>query len=238
MRQPLFYDAVKVDGPKKKILEFNATDNFMDEKELKHFETLCNALADKNQFYTTKLNDYHNALMTKLIDLPSARVFPCLDLYRIFLLHPDCTCHYKKYELGANHVYSLCAPLNDKAASDPCRMLAMRCLANLSREQTSTYVLKEKKDKVIGIVASNLSNAKSTVREAAITVLLNYSIMVLQKEDHDMRIQILSSFGVYQDGLKSETDGQCKMRLVATVNNLCYKNYEAKKLAQSMKLLP
>jgi hypothetical protein len=67
-------------------------------------------------------------------------------------------------------------------------MLAMRCLANLSREQTSTYVLKEKKDKVIGIVASNLSNAKSTVREAAITVLLNYSIMVLQKEDHDMRI--------------------------------------------------
>jgi hypothetical protein len=48
MRQPLFYDAVKVDGPKKKILEFNATDNFMDEKELKHFETLCNALADKN----------------------------------------------------------------------------------------------------------------------------------------------------------------------------------------------
>ena len=38
MRSYLFYDAVKIDGAKKKILEFNATDNFMDDKELKSFE--------------------------------------------------------------------------------------------------------------------------------------------------------------------------------------------------------
>ena len=67
MRQPLFYEAVKVDGPKNKILEFNQTDNFMDEKELKHFESMCNALSDRANFFNTKLNDYHNELMAKLI---------------------------------------------------------------------------------------------------------------------------------------------------------------------------
>jgi hypothetical protein len=48
MRTMLFYDACKIEGPKKKILEFNATHNFMNEKELKVFETLCTALEDKS----------------------------------------------------------------------------------------------------------------------------------------------------------------------------------------------
>jgi len=44
MRTNLWYDAVKIDGPKKKILEFNDTDKFMDDKELKHFNGLCEVL--------------------------------------------------------------------------------------------------------------------------------------------------------------------------------------------------
>ena len=34
MRSYLFYDAVKIDGPKKKILEFNATDNFLVDRDV------------------------------------------------------------------------------------------------------------------------------------------------------------------------------------------------------------
>jgi hypothetical protein len=41
MRQFLFYDAVKIDGPKKKLLEFNSESAFFDDKELKHFDGLC-----------------------------------------------------------------------------------------------------------------------------------------------------------------------------------------------------
>ena len=48
MKHFLFYEAVKIDGPKNKILEFNGTDNFMEDKELKHFESLCGVLADKD----------------------------------------------------------------------------------------------------------------------------------------------------------------------------------------------
>lgn len=179
MRTHLYYEAVKIDGPKNKILEFNGQDAFMDEKELKHFETLCQVLSDKNKYYNTKINEYHEALLSKLIQLPSAKVFPCLDLYRIFLLHPDSSCHYKKFELGSNHVFMLLAPLTDPSAGDPAKMLAMRCLCNLFREQTSIYVLRERREKVVWAVSSHLSNPKSTVREAAITVLLNFSILVL-----------------------------------------------------------
>jgi len=58
MRTYLYYDAVKIDGPKKKILEFNETDKFMDDKDLKVFEGLCEALKDKDNFYNTKITDY------------------------------------------------------------------------------------------------------------------------------------------------------------------------------------
>lgn len=60
MRTCLFYDAVKIDGPKKKILEFNATHNFMNEKDLKVFESLITVLEDKNKYYNTKINDYQS----------------------------------------------------------------------------------------------------------------------------------------------------------------------------------
>lgn len=47
----MLYDAVKIDGPQKKILEFNAEDNFMDTKELKTFDRMCTSLSNKNNFW-------------------------------------------------------------------------------------------------------------------------------------------------------------------------------------------
>jgi hypothetical protein len=51
MKKELLYDAVKIDGPKKKILEFNEADNFLAGKELMHFEQLCEVLKDKAAYW-------------------------------------------------------------------------------------------------------------------------------------------------------------------------------------------
>lgn len=114
MRTPLYYDTVKIDGAKKKILEFNETEKFMDDKELRHFEALCSALENKTNYHMTKIVDYGNVLMAKLINLRTEIVFPMLDLYRIFLCHPDMTCHFKKYEDSKSRIYTMVSHLNDK----------------------------------------------------------------------------------------------------------------------------
>ena len=113
MRQALFYDAVKIAGPQKKINEFQEQHQFMDEKEVKVFAKLCEVLADPNKYYLTKVDDYAFALLVKLIEQPVDRVFPCLDLYRIFLCHPDMTTHFKKFEDGAARVYAMLAVLEN-----------------------------------------------------------------------------------------------------------------------------
>jgi PUL domain len=69
--------------------------------------------------------------MAKLIRISLDKVFPCLDLYRIFLTHPDSANHFKKFEDGLTYVFGMASILNDKASSDPTKMLALRCLANM-----------------------------------------------------------------------------------------------------------
>jgi hypothetical protein len=188
MRTPLFYDTVKIDGAKKKILEFNETEKFMDEKELKHFEVLCTAIESKDKYHMTKIVDYGSVLMAKLINLRTEIVFPCLDMYRIFLCHPDMTCHFKKYEDGKSRIWTMVNHLNDKNATDPTIMLALRCLCNFFNDQSGVFGLREMRQRVMEAVAGHLGNAKNTIKESAITVFLNYSVVYLMKDDPEGRI--------------------------------------------------
>jgi hypothetical protein len=175
--------------------------------------------------------------MAKLIKLPTAKVFPCLDLYRIFLLHPDSVCHWKKYETGGSNLYTLLGPLTDPLAGDPAKMCALRCVSNLFREQTAVYILREKATKTIDCIKNHLANPKANVRNGVLTILLNYSVIQLQKDDHDLRMTILGAFNVYKSGVSSETDDANKKLMQAAVQNLTYKNYEAKKLAKELNLI-
>lgn len=169
-------------------------------------------------------------LLDKLIQLPADKVFPCLDLYRIFLCHPDATCHSKKYEEGSHHVSSICTHLRDKSAGDPAKMLALRCLVNMFKEHTWIFVLKGNAERVIESVAPHLSNPKTNVRESAITVFLNFSITYLQKNDApDRKIQIISAMAL----LANEKEESCQKRARATINNLTYKDKDCKQLADS-----
>ena len=146
MRNLLNYDAVKIEGPKKKILEFNQELNVMDEKELKQFENLCACLESKEKFFKTKIDEYGFKLLDKLISsYPIDKIFPCLDLYRIFLLHPDATQHYKKYEDGWTKINTLLQIMSDPKATDPAIMLSLRCLVNVFKEPSAVFVLRERR---------------------------------------------------------------------------------------------
>jgi len=134
MRTYLYYDAVKIDGPKKKILEFNETDKFMDDKDLKVFNGLCEVLGNKDKYFTTDISDYQDKLMEKLLELPVAKIFPVLDMYRIFLTHPGATCHFKKYEDGKSKIWVFISCLNSKDVTDPTVMLSLRCLCNIFKD--------------------------------------------------------------------------------------------------------
>lgn len=168
----------------------------MDIKELKTFERLCASLSDKNNFWNTKLDVAENELLNKLLALPIQKVFPCLDIYRIFLIHPNSTLHYKKFEEGVSHLYTLMGILDNKESGDPAKMLALRCIVNLFKDPSAQFILREKRQKVIACISPHLSNPKATVCEAAITVLLNYSIIYFLKDDPEGKIQCITALSI------------------------------------------
>ena len=69
MRTPLFYDNVKIEGPRKKILEINQGENgnFLDKRDLKNLDNLFNALEKKENYHKTKIDENMCTLLTKLI---------------------------------------------------------------------------------------------------------------------------------------------------------------------------
>lgn len=180
------------------------------------------------------MNDYHTDVMSKLIVWPTDKVFPCLDLYRIFLLHPDATLHFKKFEDGAAHLAAVASVLTESGAADPAILLSLRCIVNMFSIQSANFVLRERRQKVIDAVSGQLKHAKANIRESAITVLLNFSIIFLQKDDSEGKIQALSALGALAG--RTDLDEQSKKRMQAAVNNLTYKNPDGKELAQALGL--
>lgn len=131
------YDAIKIDNPKKKIIEIAAADDLLDDKDVKKFEKLCASLADKANFWQTKIERDDAELMDKLLTFPLDKIFPCLDLYRIFLLHPDSTIHFKKFEDGLTHLFKMLGILEHADSPDPAIMLALRCICNMFKDTSA-----------------------------------------------------------------------------------------------------
>lgn len=208
----------------------------MDPKEEKLFSRICEALGDPNKYYLTKIDEYDSQLLIKLLEQPVDRIFPCLDLYRIFLLHPDMSNHFKKFEDGASRIYTMVGVLQNKQAADPAIMLALRCLVNMFKDQSAIYALRGKRELVVQAVSGHLTHQKANIRESAVTVLLNYSIQFLMKDDPEGKTQVLSGLSALV-AQKATLDEQSKKRMEVCVTNLTYKNQEGKQLAQSLGLL-
>lgn len=62
-------------------------------------------------------------------------------------------------------------------------MLALRCLVNMFKDQSAIYALRGKRELVVQAVSGRLTHQKANIRESAVTVLLNYSIQFLMKDD-------------------------------------------------------
>lgn len=67
-------------------------------------------------------------LLTKF---PSAKAFPALDIYRMFLMHPHSSENYKVYEFAIEYIGIIIGHLRDESAQQATQLVALRSLVNL-----------------------------------------------------------------------------------------------------------
>lgn len=98
-RTHLFFEACNVAGPKKKILEFQ--EEFAKLSFPIQFEMLCEILSKPVSYNSPDIGLQMHETMKQLLDFPKDKVFPCIDLYRIYLLHPTSSMEFTKSDMGA-----------------------------------------------------------------------------------------------------------------------------------------
>jgi phospholipase A-2-activating protein len=100
MKHLVLFDAVNIDGPKKKLLEFTTELDYLTEAELRALDEILDLLKNKAFYHSSKFSKFGFLLIKKLINLPTEKVFPALDIYRMFLIHPQSSEIFKLFESG------------------------------------------------------------------------------------------------------------------------------------------
>lgn len=129
--QTVYFDQVKIEPPQKKILEFNNELNRLVDKDLVHFESCCKTLSQPQYYHSSSVGPASVDVIKRLLEFPNEKLFPCLDLYRIFLLHPNSSEGYSGSDGGAHYLSVLLGQLTDPNVPKANIMLALRCLCNL-----------------------------------------------------------------------------------------------------------
>ena len=232
MRNYIFFDQVKVDPPKEKIKEFNNELKSLDEKELQAFGRLVEVIGNKKDYQTSQIYKSEWDVLKKILSWPSKYLFPCLDLLRMFLNHSQASEMYKVYEHGSEQLSFFVAILSDKDDAWQNHLTTLKWVCNLFRHASSTFVVNSKYEKIIDSVVDFISHDKQAVRDAAVSVLLNYSILFLaKKDDNQGRIQSVSCLVEYLD---QESDAKTFMKILATVGNLMFEDEDVKSLADGL----
>jgi hypothetical protein len=152
----IFFDQVKIEPPQKKILEFNAELNKLFDKDLIYFESCCKVLSQPQYYHSSSVGPASIEVIKKCLEFPADKLFPALDLYRIFLLHPNSSEGFSGADSGFVFLSILLSPLLDPNAPKANIMLALRCLCNLFKNQSSQHAALKNRQRIIDAASSHI----------------------------------------------------------------------------------
>lgn len=160
----IYYDQVKLDGLKKKVLEFNAELNVLDSQDLIYFESMVKVLAAVQNYPRTEISPQQLKVIDKLLALPIDKAFPAMDLYRIYLLHPTSYEAYASSSAGATYIQAMLRFISSTEHPKALIMLTVRGLCNLFKNQSSQHVANLNRERLIDATMPHLTHADKNVR--------------------------------------------------------------------------
>lgn len=118
-------------------------------------------------------------------------------------MHPSMAEPFKLAEFGVEILGSFTHFLRN--GTTPTQMMALRCMTNMFKNQSSTIVIKNQMKGVAEVVAPKLADGNKNVRLSASTLLINFSIVCIDQNKSDVKQHILQ---LLTGPCQSETD--CK----------------------------
>eukprot|EP00928_Gymnodinium_smaydae_P078677 TRINITY_DN62784_c0_g1_i1.p1 TRINITY_DN62784_c0_g1~~TRINITY_DN62784_c0_g1_i1.p1 ORF type:complete len:750 (-),score=174.68 TRINITY_DN62784_c0_g1_i1:117-2366(-) len=169
----------KFDPLQAKILEFNGQVDEalrLDSTEILH---LTEGIAKlKSGVMSKEIRECERQVIhSKLGEWPADKLFPVVDLWRLYLVHPQSADNFKGSDRGAPFL----AKVINLLTADVNTSLALCCarfLANMFIYQTNKYALFDKREFVLRSIEPALKSRSKHTKVAIATVLLNIAIVM------------------------------------------------------------
>eukprot|EP00929_Paragymnodinium_shiwhaense_P074291 TRINITY_DN38005_c0_g1_i1.p1 TRINITY_DN38005_c0_g1~~TRINITY_DN38005_c0_g1_i1.p1 ORF type:complete len:746 (-),score=178.12 TRINITY_DN38005_c0_g1_i1:176-2413(-) len=175
---PLSFKDGKLEALQKKLLEFNdgmPEGSKMDENDVMHLNTAIDKL--KSGVMSKELRPIEKEIIhQKLGDWPQDKLFPVIDLWRLYLVLPQSADNFKGTDRGTSYILKI----NQLLSADVNSALALCCsryLANLFIYQTNRYAVFDKRELVLKTIEPALKSTNKHTKVALTSVLLNLAIV-------------------------------------------------------------
>eukprot|EP00249_Psilotum_nudum_P003972 c17494_g1_i1 orf=165-2480(+) len=202
-RDILLFDSAQYEGILRKVAMFNSMlaadevkmDLALGEVDLSKLEAVVSVLKDTSQYHIHKLTDDDFVLLAKLaLSWPPPMLFPVLDLLRMSLLYPQAADRFSEdVENGKDVIMEALQRATALPAIDANLLTGVRVAVNCFRHGILRNWTIRNRSQILDLFSECSRSSNKNVRQAYVTLLLNYSVILTATKDEDGLIQVLSA---------------------------------------------
>ncbi|KAG6542654.1 hypothetical protein Mapa_015888 [Marchantia paleacea] len=226
----LLFDTAQFEGIFKKLTEFNTAISAdeatkataLSEGELMRLQAVLSILKDTSHYHVTTFAEADFGLLSKvLLRWPVSNIFPGLDILRMLLLHPHAAEHYAKdANMGEDVVIDALRRANTAPVSAANQLTSARVAVNTFRHSVLRDWAKKHREEVLDLFAECYHSSNKNVRLALATLILNYSVLLVELKDEDGQTQAIS--GALEMAASTELEAEVRFRALVALGSIIH----------------
>ena len=122
-------------------MECQEANSFTEEGDFKWIENLCKKIGYKDGYHNVVFETGELECLRSILKWPTEHLLPVLDLYRMYLLHPQASEMFKVVDTAGEFIHMLLGHLQSNSADEKVKMITLRCLVNIFGVNTGDYAM-------------------------------------------------------------------------------------------------
>ncbi|KAJ3281630.1 hypothetical protein HK104_011360 [Borealophlyctis nickersoniae] len=200
--------------------------------EVQKLESVVRALASGESKFKDMFKEAELQVVEKVAyGWPASHRFPGIDILRLTILYSPLPIHDLSRKLAqATDGFRLAPSDPDFKTQETNIMLALRAISNAFNTGEGVEWAVGEREKLIAAIRDCWRNSSNkNLRTALATVFLNYAVLLNEKQDDALRVELL---GIVAEFVKTETDAEAEFRCLVTLGTLIHNNENAKEAAK------
>ncbi|XP_057527611.1 uncharacterized protein LOC130806507 [Amaranthus tricolor] len=223
----LIFDVAQFDGILKKLSEFNNTlllnkdqaQLSLTEVATSRLGAVVKILKDTSYYHSSSFADVDIDLLLRILNSwPLSMIFPAIDILRMIILHPDGASKLLRHINGGNDALMEMVKKVTMNPVIPANILtSIRALNNLFKNIIFHQWLQYNRSKILDSFSGCYTTNKN-VQFAYSTLILNFSVLLIEKRDEEGQLQVLSA--ALEIAEAENLDPESKFRALVAIGSL------------------